>query len=262
MELTDIKKPDRLSDIDWLGEVVDIEDPHFLGRVKVKVFGKFDLLENDFIPWATPSTSITAASETGGGFFSVPKLNSIVSIKFDNNSIYEPVYFYNVHISKDLKTELEPSYLNAHSLIYDTIIEGGLKIYFTENESGSGTTGLVFNYKDTVINIKNDSSVEVKNPNGDNIEMLNDGNINIKCSSNVTLKNEGNTILTTKGNIHLNSSNTDSVRLGAGFAEKILKGQTFQRLYNSHTHPTPTGPSGPPIQQSIPTDLSKTTKSD
>ena len=33
---------DRISQLDWLGEVVDISDPLEEGRVKVRVFGKFD----------------------------------------------------------------------------------------------------------------------------------------------------------------------------------------------------------------------------
>ena len=259
MELRNIKREDVLRQFDWLGEVVDIEDPLKDGRVKIKVFGKFDELETELIPWATPYTTFTGGSETGSGFFSPPKLNSIVGVKFDNDNIYEPIYYNHVHLSDDLKTELDSSYENAFSLIYDTVTEGGFKIYFTEGESGSGTTGLVFNYKDTIVNIKNDNSFEVRNPNGDNVEILNDGTININCSSNVNITNEGDTNVETKGHVHLNSKD---VKLGPDFVEKILKGESFQRAYNMHTHPTPTGPTGPPIQISPPTHLSKTTKSD
>jgi len=54
---------DNLKDTVWIGEVVDIDDPLKDGRVKVKVFGKFDKLENDVIPWARPWNMFTAGSE-------------------------------------------------------------------------------------------------------------------------------------------------------------------------------------------------------
>ena len=36
----------------YLGVVVDNKDPEFKGRAKVKVFGIFDDLNNEEIPWA------------------------------------------------------------------------------------------------------------------------------------------------------------------------------------------------------------------
>ena len=36
----------------YLGVVVDNDDPEFRGRAKVKVFGVFDDLETEQIPWA------------------------------------------------------------------------------------------------------------------------------------------------------------------------------------------------------------------
>ena len=50
---------DNLRDAHWLGEVVDIEDPLLQGRARVKVYGKFDKLPNDAIPWATPQNRET-----------------------------------------------------------------------------------------------------------------------------------------------------------------------------------------------------------
>jgi hypothetical protein len=83
MAIRDFSRDD-LRNTSWLGEVVDIADPQKIGRIKVKVFGKFDELDNESIPWAYPGNNISAGSADGGSFFSVPKLGSIVSIKFSD----------------------------------------------------------------------------------------------------------------------------------------------------------------------------------
>ena len=67
---------DNLNGTNWIGLVVDNEDPLQEGRVKVKVFGKFDELEDEAIPWATPRNNLTGGSATGSGFHSVPKVDS------------------------------------------------------------------------------------------------------------------------------------------------------------------------------------------
>ena len=85
---------DNLTTSTWLGEVVVNEDPQYEGRIKVKVYGKFDNLSNEHIPWAYPANNTTAGSITGGGYYSVPRVGSIVSIKFDNGNIYHPEYFF------------------------------------------------------------------------------------------------------------------------------------------------------------------------
>lgn len=38
------------------------------------------------------------------------------------------------------------------------------------------------------------------------------------------------------------------VKLGTSASEAIVRGDTFRALFNSHTHPTPAGPSSPPFQ--------------
>ena len=90
---------DNLKTSRWLGKVVDIDDPKKEGRVRVQVFGKFDKLSTEQIPWARPMNRMTAGSATGAGFHSVPKKDSIVGIIFDNGNIYEPEYFAFQHLS-------------------------------------------------------------------------------------------------------------------------------------------------------------------
>ena len=47
-----------------------------------------------------------------------------------------------------------------------------------------------------------------------------------------------------------------AIELGADAAEKVVLGDTFMEFFNSHTHPTGVGPSGPPAQPMSSSQLS------
>ncbi|MCH9650653.1 MAG: phage baseplate assembly protein V [Deltaproteobacteria bacterium] len=49
--------------------------------------------------------------------------------------------------------------------------------------------------------------------------------------------------LTAAGEVEVTA---DKIKLGKSAAEPLVLGQTFMQLFNSHTHPTGVGPSGPP----------------
>lgn len=48
----------------------------------------------------------------------------------------------------------------------------------------------------------------------------------------------------------------DKIKLGAAASEKLVLGDTFLQFFNTHTHPTGVGPSGPPTQPMSPSQLS------
>jgi hypothetical protein len=160
---------DNVRDGNYCGTVVDIEDPLKIGRVRVEVFGFFDGLDPTLIPWATPATSSTGGSDTGGGFFSVPKIGSVVEVKFDNGNIYNPQYSFNQRISDELKEEISASYTNAHSLIYDTEAQPGpIKLFFTEEK------GLMLDYNGSQVNIRPDNTVYIEHSGGKIIHIQGD----------------------------------------------------------------------------------------
>lgn len=51
--------------------------------------------------------------------------------------------------------------------------------------------------------------------------------------------------------------NAPEILLGESASEQIIKGNTFQSIFNAHTHGTGVGPSTPPIQPLTGTELSK-----
>lgn len=256
---------DNLIGTSWVGEVIDINDPLFLGRVRVRVFGKFDTRENpydkaskyvipdDAIPWAYPAGYFSGGSQSGSGTFTVPKKGSIVNINFENGNSYYPEYSFHVHISDDLIAEIKDSYANAHSLIYDTVTDGGVKIYFTEKK------GLMLDYKTNVINIKPDESIEVKNAGGDTILLTKDGNLSINVRKDIKIDCQNATVTAAK-KVHLNTPN---IELGQSAAEAVIKGNTFQDLFNNHTHIGNLGaPTSSPINPLTGLELSKVSKTE
>jgi hypothetical protein len=235
---------DDLRTSNWLGKVIDNQDPDFEGKVKVRVFGKFDDILDEDLPWARPTNRITAGGSTGSGFHSVPKIDSVIGITFDNGDIYEPEYFYLQHVSDELKAEIEGSYTNAHSLIYDTETDGSVKVFFTEEK------GLMLDYKETQINIKPDNSMTVVNPNGDSIVLNNDGTVIITTSKQATVKSPS---------VIIDAANT--IELGKGATEKLVLGDSFMALFNAHTHIGNLGaPTTPPIVPMTPAQLSQKPK--
>lgn len=227
----------------WLGEVIDIEDPLKSGRVKIKVFGKFDLLTKEDTPWAYPANIANSGSASGGSSFSVPKLGSIVSVKFDHGNIYHPEYYYHQKLSDEALAEIENSYANAHIIVYDTVTEGALKIFFTEEK------GLMFDYKKTQINIKPDNSVLIQTASGNSkVEILDDGKMNVTQKGDITIKSDGKVII----------DHSAAIELGAGASEKVVLGDTFMSLFNSHVHIGNLGaPTSPPTAPMTPTHLSQ-----
>lgn len=159
---------DDLNIMKFLGKVVDVNDPERKGRIKVSVYGKFDDLPIDAIPYASPCTNFTGGSETGGGFLSIPKLNSDVNVVFDNGNIYYPLYLNLQEINQDLiaNIETDDDYINIHSLIYDSTNK--LKVWYLKSK------GLLLELDNTFINIKNDNSIVLSSDGGKQIHIKKD----------------------------------------------------------------------------------------
>lgn len=184
---------DDLRSTNWIGEVVENKDPENLGRCKIKVFGKFDLLPTNDIPWAFPSNRMMP------GQHAVPNVGDVVAVRFDNGNIYMPEYHYQIDQNEDLKNEVLDASSEPHkvvSLIYDK--DKNLKIFWEPSK------GLV---------------IETDGP----------------------------------------------ILLGENASEKLVLGDAFMQLFNSHTHignlGAPTSPPNP-LMMSEAQHLSKLTKTE
>lgn len=135
----------------YLGVVVDNKDPEFRGRAKIKVFGMFEDIADEDLPWAHQRFEMSYGLKGGSGRVSIPKLGSVVHVQFNNGNYYSPEYKAVQELSPDLIEEIKRSYDGAHSLIYDGIER--LKMFYTVEK------GLVIDLKDSKIVIRNDNSI-------------------------------------------------------------------------------------------------------
>jgi len=127
---------DNNRDTHWIGEVVNNEDPSNLGRCQVKVFGKFDQLPVEAIPWATPMNRDHVGAQ------SIPRVGDIVAVRFDNGNIYHPEYWFQVNQNTDLKSEVLDNSSAAQdvvSLVYDA--ERNVRIFWSPEDGLTMTTG-------------------------------------------------------------------------------------------------------------------------
>jgi hypothetical protein len=167
-----------------LGEIVDINDPLKRGRARVRVFGFFDELEIEDIPWADQISGLSFSSSRGSGTISVPRLGAVVNAQFDGSNYYKLFYEFEKETSPELLAEVSDSYEGAQSLIYDTDAvnsngDAGLKLFFTRGENGKG---FVSDFGGSMLNLRMDSSVYLNSNSkipGANIIHIKDGKISL-----------------------------------------------------------------------------------
>lgn len=73
----------------WVGKVVDNDDPLHLGRCKIRVFGYFDEIDAKMLPWATNQTSYVGGTY---GNLVVPEIGTVVNGYFDNGDTQKPIF--------------------------------------------------------------------------------------------------------------------------------------------------------------------------
>jgi len=214
----------------YLGKVVDIKDPLYMGRAKISVFGVFDGLPVEDLPWAEQISGLSFGGEYGGGNITIPRLGTIVAVRFEDNNYYKMTYRYIKEISQGLKDELkeENSYEGTHSLIYDSEAQPGLlKMIYTKKN------GLVFQLGDATIQLDTQNAGTDKEKLRIKIKM-NDDEIRME-------KSDG------KQKVIINSKNIELGESASLQLESLIKGESFKRFFDSHTHQTGVGPSGVPV---------------
>jgi hypothetical protein len=217
----------------YLGQIVDNRDPLYRGRAKINVFGFFDGIPVDDLPWAEQIAGLSFGGNSGGGNISIPRIGSVVAVHFEDNNYYKLTYHYIKEISTALLEELkeENSYEGTQSLVYDTEAQPGtLKMLYTRKN------GLVFQLGDATIQLDTQNA-------GTDKEKL---RIKIKMNEDeIRMEKQG-----TKQKVIIKSEN---IELGEEAAQKLIFGDRFLALFNRHTHPTGVGPSGVPVE--LMTDL-------
>jgi hypothetical protein len=217
---------DDLRDKQFLGVVELIDDPRKEGRARVRVYSIHDDLPAGDIPWAYPKNKALFFGQAGkAGSISIPKVGSIVAVKFDNGNPYSPEYFAIHELAQDVKDELNTEYEGSHIVLFDGDQE--LKLWFSVSK------GLTLSVNNSVINLKKDV-------------------VTIKTGYDEEKKKGIGKVIIDAPNIELGKETSATI------AEYLIKGETFINLFNTHTH---AGSGTPPTSQMVAdVVLSKTTK--
>jgi hypothetical protein len=136
---------EKLKGKKYLGVVEDNNDPERKNRCRVRVFNVFSGLKTEDIPWAVPYKDLS------GKVSSLPEVGKVVSVEFENQDLYVPVYRYSEHYNQNLENKLtslsEEDYKSFHALLFDHKTQ----IYSNDSE------GLKIDYKYNNVNIDEES---------------------------------------------------------------------------------------------------------
>lgn len=196
---------------DLIGVVVDNNDPTFSGRCRVKVYGVFDNTKNEMIPWATPISSNVFGS-SGSGSISVPKIGSLVRVKFNNGDIYAPEYTCIQNLDRELIERIKDDYIGTHVIMYDPDVDISV-IY-------QNKLGFEIYYKGSFVNISPDSMITIQHANGESFIQLEGGTINIGSNEDIRITTSA-TVEVTADEVKMNGNQTTKVGPGP-YAPAVL----------------------------------------
>lgn len=91
----------------YRGEVVQVDDPKKANRIRVNVFGIYDGIPTDHLPWAIYADSFMGGGFNRGGAF-VPDLGNHVWVFFEQGDPRQPVYWAGAPSALDGPTEATP----------------------------------------------------------------------------------------------------------------------------------------------------------
>jgi uncharacterized protein involved in type VI secretion and phage assembly len=245
------------------GFVVDNADPETRGRIKLRVPSVLGEAATD---WALPCMPYGGAE--GLGMLHVPPVGAQVFVEFLEGDVSAPVWTgtfwrqsgetpedYSGPDTKVIRTD------SGHVLIFDdTDGEETITLKSTADAQvvmdHEGSLALTDASGGTVILDANAMELTVRDANGNEIVMSASG---IDCTDA-----NGNKITATGAGVEIKASaivniEGSMVTVAGSGGEPLIKGTSFMSIFNSHTHPTGVGPSGPPIAPMTPAQL--TTKS-
>jgi hypothetical protein len=116
----------------------------------------------------------------------------------------------------------------------------------------------------TVVSVAADGSFQIQHKTitftlaiGGVVTMTSTDDVNVSCKdANITASGDAN--VKASGNATIDAP---AINLGAGATDAVIKGDTFKKMvFDTHTHPTPVGPSGSPTMPMDPSSLSTVVK--
>lgn len=247
----------------YRGFVVNNKDPEKRARLKLQVPS---ILGQAVTHWALPCLPFGGLSDQG--LFLAPQVGAQIWVEFEEGNIRHPIWtgtFWQQ--TSDVPSEAGDDTEPTSSLLKTP---SGHLLHF-QDKSGeeqirlmhkSGSELLMDETGSLAITDSNGGTLRLDSENNSlSFEDTNGNKLTLNSSGTVVEDSNGNKLemaasgITVKGQkIVVEGS---QVMLGGNGGEPILKGQSFLNLFMTHMHPTPAGPSGPPVPQGEVTSLSK-----
>ncbi len=209
----------------YKGYVVDNIDPDELNRIKCKVENRIESDDNSKLPWCFPLNPYGQGGRPDLSSFSIPEIDTEVSIEFIADDIYTPFYTgYWQSESTSQNLLFGEDYPNSYGFI-DSVIEWfrinkskpyleffrqTLEDLFRIDEDGN----FWFNIpKSLIINVAEDLNFKIGN--NLNVEVLNDSNL--KTANNISIQSSSNFDLDVGSKIRVTSGADLNLKSGANF---------------------------------------------
>lgn len=239
----------------WIGVVEDVKDPEMVGRLKVKIYGYYDNLSKDELPWAMVMGPIQSASSKGVGYSPTGILEGTTVVGFfvDGEAGQMPLVIGTLYgipgendvaslAREELKgkknswsggpfnhpgTTYDAKYPECHTITTENGVT--LELDSTKGkerfawEHPSGTWQEATFDGDNITHVKKDSYTGVEGKSTHmtkgNSEIWVGGNAVIHIDGNVELRVKGNYDATVQGNYNLNVSGTRTITVGGTTTE-------------------------------------------
>lgn len=181
----------------YRGIVEDDEDPFQAGRVKVRVFGMFDELPIEALPWAQYADPFMGGAANAGGIW-VPDKGTHVWVFFENGEHDQPVYFAGaparVHFPQQATKSDQPSSRSRGDIKYP------------RNKAFRSRSGHVIELDDT----EGNSRIRISHKSGTQQIIFDNGDVYERVVGNKTSVVYGDSFEYVKGNKILSAlSNVD-----------------------------------------------------
>lgn len=205
----------------FLGKVVDVEnDPLKLGRVKVKVFGVYDEIDDADLPWAQIVVPVTQGVHDGKGqYLGILKGTQVFGMFLDGQNSQLPMVIGTVPKEGDENDKAEENY--PHNKVYQTETghykewddtEGKERIR-EQHMSGTYYEMMPDGSRETVV--EKNETLRVK---GD-VTIIGEKDANIRISGNCSITVTGDASISAK-NVRVTGTDTVTVRAG----DKVVLG--------------------------------------